>query len=117
MNCMKCGVEIDDGAVFCPRCLADMEKYPVSPGTPIQIPRRPVQEALKKAPARSRTLSPEERLKRLQQVVKWLTLILISALILLGLSISLILEDKGADDRQDAIGQNYNTVGEDKPAE
>ncbi len=38
MNCMKCGAKIEHDQVFCPDCLAEMEKYPVKPGITVQIP-------------------------------------------------------------------------------
>jgi len=116
MNCMKCGVEISEGNVFCESCLSDMKKYPVNPGTPVQLPSRPAPEAVKKTPARPRISTAEEKLKRLRQVVKWLAISLVTALLLLGFSVSLLLEDKTPENIKDAIGQNYNTVGEDKSA-
>ena len=35
MSCMKCGKEVSEDQVFCPECLAEMERYPVKPGTPV----------------------------------------------------------------------------------
>ena len=41
MYCMKCGKEVKENQVFCDACLVIMEKYPVKPGTHIQLPHRP----------------------------------------------------------------------------
>lgn len=117
MNCMKCGTQIQEGNVFCERCLSDMKKYPVNPGTPIQLPSRPAPEAVKKAPPRSRVPTAEEKLSRMRQVVKWLAVSLVVSLLLLGFSISLLLEDTTAENGKDTIGQNYNTIGEDRRAD
>ena len=40
MSCMKCGKEVSEDQVFCPECLAEMERYPVKPGTPVLLPHR-----------------------------------------------------------------------------
>ena len=43
MQCMKCGMEVPEGQVFCNGCLEVMDKYPVKPGTPVHIrPRKPI---------------------------------------------------------------------------
>ena len=112
MNCMKCGSEIEDGQVFCESCLSDMKRYPVKPGTRIQLPNRPAPEAVKKPAPKKRILTTEEKLNRLRQVVKWLAIALVTSLLLLGFAISLLLDESGADNPQENIGQNYNTVGE-----
>lgn len=40
LNCLKCGREIEEGQVFCNDCLVQMAKYPVKPGTAVQLPSR-----------------------------------------------------------------------------
>ena len=58
---MKCGREIPVGQVFCDECLEDMEKYPVKPGTAVQLPARPKPAPVKKSFIRRRpALSLEE---------------------------------------------------------
>ncbi len=111
MNCMKCGLEIENGQVFCESCLENMEKYPVKPGTRILLPNRPAPEAIKKQPSRKRPPTAEEKLSRLRKVLKWLTVALVVSLLLLGFAISMILEATAPEDPQGNIGQNYNTVG------
>lgn len=48
MNCMKCGQETVDEHVFCEKCLAVMEKYPVRPGAVVMLPRRREPSVIKK---------------------------------------------------------------------
>ena len=40
-KCLKCGVNIADGHTFCDSCIAEMEKHPIAPGTPVMILKRP----------------------------------------------------------------------------
>lgn len=51
MGCMKCGRDLEAGQTFCADCLAQMERYPVKPGTVVVLPRRddtPVKRAGKR---------------------------------------------------------------------
>ena len=79
MQCMKCGQEIAEGSVFCDACLEVMEKYPVKPGTPVNItPRKPTERSQRK-----HTLSTEDLLAkqlRLNRRLKLLALALAAAL-------------------------------------
>lgn len=76
MNCMKCGRELKGTEVFCPECAAEMEKYPVKPGTPVQLPPRTFTPPVKKK-IRRRVLKPEEQVSKLRHSVRWLSLALI----------------------------------------
>ena len=59
---MKCGLEIPDGQVFCDGCLEMMDKYPVKPGTPVNIlPRKPAEKTQRKIVLSSRELYLRER--------------------------------------------------------
>ena len=80
MNCMKCGRELKDSAVFCPDCAAEMEKYPVKPGTPVNLPPRTFSPPAKKK-NRRRALKPEEQAARLRHSVRWLSLALVVVII------------------------------------
>ena len=117
MNCMKCGVEIDSTQVFCEACLADMKRFPVKPGTRIQLPNRPVMEVVKKQPSKKRRLTEAEKIHGLRQIINWLSVALVAALLLLGFAISLLLDEPGAEDSAENIGQNYNTIGENSAAD
>lgn len=81
MNCMKCGREIEDPHVFCKECLAEMEKYPVKPGTVVQLPHTPSYQAAKKTPQRRKAAPPlEEQVKVLRKRVRMLAIALILAI-------------------------------------
>ena len=108
MQCMKCGREIAAGQVFCEGCLADMEKYPVKPGTPVHLPPRKAEPPVKKAPARRRpTLEEQVRSlkKRLWIVSVALTLVLALLAGALYLTVDYIVENQG----KPLPGQNYSS--------
>ena len=108
MGCMKCGRDVEEGQVFCPVCLENMEKYPVKPGTPVHIPVRR-QDPPVRRPARRRTLSPEEQLRKLRRRNRSLAILaalLLVASVLLGtVAVRHFLEDKGY-----SPGQNYSPI-------
>lgn len=83
MNCMKCGRETGDGAVFCEKCLNLMKEYPVKPGTPVVLP--PKSEPLPVLTQRRRPLKPEEKIARLRKLLRWNQRFLLLALIALAL--------------------------------
>lgn len=118
MQCMKCGREIPAGQVFCEGCLADMEKYPVKPGTVVQIPSRKEPAPVKKPPTRRRpALPPEQQVKVLKRRI-WIVGILLTLLLTLVsgclyLSIDYILENEG----KPLPGQNYSTAETTAPTE
>lgn len=91
MNCMKCGRELKGTEVFCPECSAEMEKYPVRPGTPVQLPPRTFTAPQKKR-ARRRNLKPEEQVARLRHSVRWLSIALIVLLLAFGLVTVMLLQ-------------------------
>ena len=75
MHCVKCGRKTEGEQVFCQLCLEDADKYPVKPGTPIQLPHRAPELPVKKKPGKEKPeLKPEERIARLRRRVRWLTL-------------------------------------------
>lgn len=78
MQCMKCGKDTGEGQVFCDGCLAEMEKYPVKPGTHVYIPRR--RPVFRRPVYHSIQNEPEEQIRRLRSRIRWLTFWLISAL-------------------------------------
>ena len=109
MYCLKCGKETKEDNVFCEACLVMMDRFPVKPGTPVQLPVRPA-SPVKKAAPRKRVLSAEERLQRMRQRVKHLALALVASLLALALTVSLLVHTVSAQKEEDAIGKNYNTV-------
>ena len=107
MNCMKCGRETENEAVFCPDCLQVMEKYPVRPGTVVNLPHRKESSVLKKITKRH-VITAEEQIKVLR---KWVSIL---SILLLVCIIAIVLMFKPTMhyvlDEHVEIGQNYSTV-------
>lgn len=116
MYCMKCGREIEEGQVFCHDCLAVMAKYPVKPGTVIQLPVRRESSVIRRQLPRRKTLTPEEQIRKLRRTLRviligWLiTLLLLSAS--LYPAICYILEEEHF-----LPGQNYSLIDSLRPTE
>ena len=90
MSCMKCGRKVSEGQVFCPICLENAEKYPIKPGTPIQLPpRTPV--VVPKARQKKPELRPEEQIRLLRSANRWLITVLVVLLIAFILMAVLVL--------------------------
>lgn len=68
MNCMKCGRETALGQVFCKECQADMDRYPVKPGTPVILPPPPAVNTNRRSTVR-KPRKPEEQLSRLRRLM------------------------------------------------
>ncbi len=113
MNCMKCGRELSGDGVFCPDCLAEMEKYPVKPGTVVQIPSRPAVSPARK-PVK-RTLSPEEQVRALNRRIRrlWGALIF-SGLVTLA-AIGLAIYGLQDEELHFLPGQNYSSAQTTEP--
>lgn len=107
LKCIKCGRETINDQVFCPDCQVDMQRYPVRPGTVVQIPARKETGTVKKV-TRKKTMSPEEQVESLKKQVRtlWLSLILVSILAA-SLSVPTYQHWK---EGQKKIGQNYTAV-------
>lgn len=110
MQCMKCGREIPLGEAFCEECVAEMEKYPVKPGTVVQLPRRPRQPQQRKATPRRSVTPPEEQVKRLKKAVRFL-LILWAVTVLVAVAAGYIFFRQYRDNTGKYLpGQNYSTI-------
>lgn len=107
MQCMKCGRDLEAGEVFCAECREIMKKYPVKPGTVVQLPYRSGETAAKKQQPRRRNMPPEEQLVFLKRLTRKLALALvISVLLCIGtayLAVTQYLENRN----KQALGQNY----------
>ena len=104
MNCLKCGREIEEGQVFCNDCLVQMAKYPVKPGTAVQLPSRGSAAVSKKVHSRRRTKAAPEEQKRIRILSALLSvcvvlLIVLSVVTLRYMSANRLLP-----------GQNYSAV-------
>lgn len=111
MNCLKCGREIPDGSVFCSGCLEDMKKYPVKPGTPIQLPLHTSAPPVKKKTARDTVFDkPEDAVRHLRSANRWLTVALVAAVVAFALTAALLLHTMDQMRDSAKIGQNYQVV-------
>lgn len=113
MYCMKCGVEIPEKQVFCDHCREEMQKHPVKPGTPVNLPNRK-QPAIIKG-GRLLDLQPEEQIAQLRKKLKFTRLVLLTVLLLLAMSIVALFLRKPADipDISDEpIGRNFTVDDE-----
>ncbi len=115
MNCMKCGREIPLGQAFCKDCLADMEQYPVKPGTPIQLPQHNAPSVSKRPTHTHKVKKPEEQLVRLRKLVRLQTLALFILVLLLLISGLYSLKKLYHPEQPLYPGQNYSTAEPTKP--
>ena len=65
MNCLKCGREIEDNQVFCPKCLKFMESSPVRHDVVVKLPDRQAAPPKRPAPHR-KARTPEEQIAQLK---------------------------------------------------
>ena len=110
VNCLKCGVEIAEGQVFCADCLAVMAKYPVKPNVAIQLPHQRQPLPQKKAyPKRRQAPRPEEKVAATK---KWLRFLLAMWLITLALLIAALFPTMEYFQGKTFLlpGQNYTTI-------
>ena len=108
MTCMKCGVDVPEGQVFCDHCLSVMEEYPVKPGAHVHLPKRAFAvEEVKKPGKKKRTLSPEEQLSALRAKVLRLRLIAAVLFFLLCIVSSFLALKIHADYAAPKAGRNY----------
>ena len=83
MYCLKCGREVEDQQVYCAGCLEIMDRYPVKPGTPVQLPKKNPIAAQKKQNRRNAP-SMEDQLRHLRRIVKTLVLLLLAVSLVAG---------------------------------
>ena len=109
MNCIKCGREISENEVFCPKCLELMEQCPVKPDIVVQLPVRQM-DPVKRPVSRKKLRTPEEQILRLKRRNRFLAatvcLLLAACIFLTFLSIDYFRQL----DVQRFLGQNYSTV-------
>lgn len=110
MNCMKCGREIALGQVFCKECLADMEQYPIAPGTPVPMFNTNPTVAPKRPASNRKQKKPEEQISSLKKWILALSLLLLVVIIGFSLVTSVLmhrLEEAQTDETRD---QNYSSL-------
>lgn len=110
MYCLKCGRETENEHVFCNGCLNVMEKYPVKPGTHINLPKRET-TAVQKKSSRRRALKPEEQviqLKKSLRRTRFIVVLLILAVIGMGVLNWWYMKKMSVEPEKEApIGQNF----------
>ena len=111
MNCMKCGRETKDDAVFCEECLEHMARHPVPANTLVYVPSEKDRAAVKKHSASHPVVvSAEDQIKRLNKRVHTLSLFLavaLGAVVFFGLlSVDALHELSVAD----FMGKNYTII-------
>ena len=89
MNCTRCGRDIPETATFCEKCLEDMNRNPLPPGSTVQLPTRKPAAASKQT-SRKKGPSAEELVISQRKTIKWLALSLLCTFLLLVLSIVLL---------------------------
>ena len=113
LNCMKCGREISEG-VFCTECLEEMDRYPIKPGTVVNLPRRKAETAAKKTHTRRRVLpSLEEQNRALRKQLRRMLLVMLILILLLGVSGYFAVIHLLESDAVFLPGQNYSAVTND----
>lgn len=110
MNCMKCGREIPLGQVFCKECLADMENYPIKPGTPVQLPVQPVTVTPRRNATPRKTRKPEEQILLLRKLVLGLSLSLLAVILTFAITTAILLHRIEQNKDSTLPGQNYSTL-------
>ena len=91
MNCLKCGKETEAEKLFCEDCLQSMEAYPVKPGTAIYLPKQDTPVPIRRTPHPKRNNNMEEQLSYLKKLVRWMALMLLVAVVVLGLATARLL--------------------------
>ena len=110
VNCMKCGCETKEDAVFCEECLDHMNRHPVPPNTLVYVPSEKDRAATKKHAISHPVMTSEEQIKRLNRRVHGLSLLvalLMGLVVFLGL---LSLDTLQQLNVTNLIGKNYTTI-------
>lgn len=110
MLCLKCGKKTADNQVFCEDCLEITAKYPVKPGTVVQLPVRAQRMPDKKQTQRRREDSTAELVEQQKKTIRWLFLVVAVLSVLLLFTAGLLLRIMEEDNTSNAIGKNYTTT-------
>lgn len=114
MNCLKCGVQVEEGQSFCPDCLGEMEKQPLPVDAVLVLPRRG--ESVRRSSVKKRGLSTEEKLEQTKSQLRksriLSTVLFVLVLLLTSACVFLMFRRQ-----KPALGQNYSTVGTTSPTD
>lgn len=110
VNCMKCGRETKEDAVFCEECLEHMERYPVPDHTLVYVPSEKDRAAAKKHTTTHTVVSAEDQVKRFKREADWLRLMVI-LFALLSMFLGIVsMETLNELKLTGLIGKNYTSV-------
>ena len=109
MNCMKCGVQIPEGPVFCDHCLELMNAYPIRPGVHIHLPKRAMEVSDSKKPVKKKRVpSPEEQIAALKlKILRMRLAIVVLAFVVCVVSGFLALKIYNTQNTEPTTGRNY----------
>lgn len=107
MKCLKCGRECDQ--TFCQSCREEMDRYPVRPGTIIQLPKDRSAAYVRRDPNWRSKISPEEQLSQQKRTIRRLGRAVAVLLVLLVFMVFILIRVLRGPD-QPPVGQNYSTV-------
>ena len=110
VNCMKCGRETKEDAVFCEDCLEHMDRYPVPPNTLVYVPSEKDRMVTKKHTVSHPVVNQDDQIKRLNRRVHGLGLLvalMLGLVIFLGL---LSVDSLRQINMTNLIGKNYTTI-------
>ena len=112
MNCLKCGRETDQ--TFCECCREEMTRYPVKPGTIVQLPKDRAASSPRNNQDWRDGHSLEAQIEYQKRSIRRLRrAVLVLTLLLAGMGIGMLWMLKG--ESQPRPGQNYSAVT--KPSE
>lgn len=92
MKCIRCGKKTEENQVFCAECLKDMERHPVKPGTPIQLPNRENRGPTKRSSFKVAASKWQDQIFRLKYAIFWLILLIVLLSLALALCICILLQ-------------------------
>ena len=107
MKCLKCGRETDQ--TFCDQCRAEMDRYPVRPGTIIQLPKDRTAAYHRSGQNWHASVSMDDRLEAQRLTIRRLTRVVVG-LAALVLILSLVISRLLSGNTQPPVGQNYSAV-------
>ena len=110
MNCMKCGREIALGQVFCKECLADMDQYPIKPGTPVPQFDPDVVTAPKRPTSTRKQKKPEELILGMKKWIIGLSVALFTVILSFSIVTAILVHRIQNAEKDVPAGQNYSSL-------
>ena len=108
-QCLKCGKTTRETATFCDQCVADMEQYPVKPGTIVHLLPRPKRPEYK-TPETYREAADRAQLQQAKRTARWLMVLTVILAVLLLISTWMLLQSLNQPTEAPPIGKNYTTT-------